>query len=256
MRQGQRVGSPTEKVDEMRRGSCDEKQTGGFKGRVCNAAATMSVEAEDNGRCVSRQMETTMVMMIRCMRERWVRAWARASSGRGQASQSYLGSSRLGARVWGRRRKVWRVGSRYYQCCRRVQRVKGRQQGCEVRATTTLALTAAGCCCSQTGTGTESAAGRRARNAGGRARWAVLLRRLSHTRAQTSTPRSQHHQIARLFWACARPTPQLSIRVTGFARAAIRLTTAWRDCLVPKLERGSPKVEQAAVGRVLVLLLV
>ena len=62
MRQGQRVGSPTEKVDEMRRGSCDEKQTGGFKGRVCNAAATMSVEAEDNGRCVSRQMETTMVM--------------------------------------------------------------------------------------------------------------------------------------------------------------------------------------------------
>lgn len=103
MRQGQRVGSPTEKVDEMRRGSCDEKQTGGFKGRVCNAAATMSVEAEDNGRCVSRQMETMMVTMIRCMRERWVRAWARASSGRGQASQSYLGSSRLGARVWGRK---------------------------------------------------------------------------------------------------------------------------------------------------------
>lgn len=135
-----------------------------------------------------------------------------------------------------------------------AERVKGRQQGCEVRATTTLALTH--CCCSQTETGTESAAGRRARNAGGRARWAVLLRRLSHTRAQTSTPRSQHHQIARLFWACARPTPQLSIRVTGFARAAIRLTTAWRDCLVPKLERGSPKVEQAAVGRVLVLLLV
>jgi hypothetical protein len=43
------------------------------------------------------------------------------SSGRGRASQRYLGSSRLGARVWGRRRKVRGCG-RYYQCCGGLQR--------------------------------------------------------------------------------------------------------------------------------------
>lgn len=45
-------------------------------------------------------------------------------------------------------------------------------------------------------------------------------------------------QNRRLFWACARLTPQLSIRVTGFARAAIRLTT-------PASEGTSPEQSQA-----------
>ena len=53
-----------------------------------------------------------------------------------------------------------------------------------------------------------------------------------------------HRQAAsnrRLFWACARLTPQLSIRVTGFACTAIRLTNS---CLASS-EGASRRQSQA-----------
>lgn len=64
----------------------------------------------------------------------WARARARASSGRGRASQRYLGSSRLGARVWGRRGKVWRVGSNYQCCWECLQREGSRAPAAAQRA--------------------------------------------------------------------------------------------------------------------------
>ena len=195
-------------------------------------------------------------MRGRCVRE----AWARASSGRGRASQRSLGSSRLGARVWGRRGKVWRAGSNYQCCAASVCSVKGR--GLQLllsghhaprrhqTRSPLLPLTD-----ERRATPSQR---RRMRTGRRQARAESSSAAKTHLRAQTQATTRLRRQAApsrRLFWACARPTPQLSIRVIGFARAAIRLTRpqtlaqsrrsqAWQTC---------PKVEQAAVGRVLVL---
>ena len=88
----------------------------------------------------------------------------------------------------------------------------------------------------------SAAAGACARDAGGRWRRGSSSKRLppAHRRPRPLPPLAHLHQHQptqaasnrRLFWACARLTPQLSIRVTGFARAAIRVLSA------------CPKVEQ------------
>lgn len=134
-----------------------------------------------------------------------------------------------------------------YQCCWSLQSSAGRQAG-----TGTWALAwALGHLWVVKGSLSLKAQGLKG-SAGFRGSWLVNLgdwrssqrragartdcrRALAGSSAKTQLPCTDAlPRISPPLWACARLTPQLSIRVTGFARAAIRLTTLASDGASPE----------------------